>query len=230
MTSSKESRGVLLVADPGWGKSTIMRQLINSPSSSAVIHNNIIGYHFCKFNDDRTRDGGRFVQNLARSIARKIPKLQGIVVNDDDCKHVPLECFQDAIIKPLKKLDDTERRFNSYILIDALDECLEKDNGHRSILKTILYEMTSITSGLPSWVKLIVSSRKQGLGLKNKFPSFQNFELFVDDNRNEQDLRMYAEQKIRKFSAKTRPRWTNKDLIELVLQSSKATFGGPTCC
>ena len=48
---TSNTRGVLLVADPGWGKSAIMKHLISSSSSSVVIHDNIIGNHICKFND-----------------------------------------------------------------------------------------------------------------------------------------------------------------------------------
>ena len=40
--NASDTRGVLLVAEPGWGKSTIMKHLISSSSPSDVIHENII--------------------------------------------------------------------------------------------------------------------------------------------------------------------------------------------
>jgi hypothetical protein len=70
---TRDVRGIHLVADPGWGKSAVMNQLINSPLSSVVIHENIIGHHFCKYNEKSTRDAEQFVKSLAESIAKKFP-------------------------------------------------------------------------------------------------------------------------------------------------------------
>jgi hypothetical protein len=104
--NTSDVRGVQLVADPGWGKSEIMKRLIHSPSSSAVIHENIIGYHFCKYNKKSTRDGKRLVENLVSLIGKKITEFREIVDNDQlikdelqsNCEESPVECFQKAIV------------------------------------------------------------------------------------------------------------------------------------
>ena len=135
---TSNTRGVLLVAAPGWGKSAIMKHLISSSSSSAVIHDNIVGHHICKFNDKSTRDGGRFVKNLVQLIGNKIPEYRKILNKDQlvqdilksNCNDNPVDCFETAIVKPLRYLDSTGRK-NSFILIDALDECLEKEESHQ---------------------------------------------------------------------------------------------------
>ena len=108
--NASDTRGVFLVADPGWGKSAIIKRLISSSSSSAVIHENTIGYHFCKYNNEPTRDGKRFVKKLVPLIGKKISDFQTILEKDGlirnaqqfNCEESePLECFQIAIIDPL---------------------------------------------------------------------------------------------------------------------------------
>ena len=56
--------GVVVVGEPGAGKSALSAQLICSRSSSPYIHKRIIGYHLCKHSDKATQDPGRFVRNL----------------------------------------------------------------------------------------------------------------------------------------------------------------------
>ena len=229
-----DTRGVLLVADPGWGKSAIMEHLISSSSSSAVIHDNIIGYHFCKFNEKSTRDGGKFVKNIVYLIGKKIPKYKGIVNSDQSVKNTlkyscndnPVKCFQAAIVEPLKNVDSTGRN-KLFILIDALDECLEKDESHQSIIVNILCEEVP---DLPNWVKLIVTSRNQPMTTSKilKIVRLSNLTIGTADNkRNEEDLRMYANQTLRNFINETSPSGEIiriQHLINSALYISKGNF------
>ena len=197
--NASDTRGVFLVADPGWGKSAIIKRLISSSSSSPVIHINIIGYHFCKYNDEPTRDGKRFVEKLVPLIGKKISKFQTILEKDGlikngkqfNCKDTdPSECFEIAIVDPLKKLDNVGRN-KSFILIDALDECLDKEGSHQSIIVNILYRKAS---GLPNWVKVIVTSRNHEMAT-DKMSKINLSKLVIDmkQKHNKQDLRTYAE-------------------------------------
>ena len=196
---ASDTRGVFLVADLGWGKSEIIKHLISSSSSSAVIHENIIGYHFCKYNEKSTRDGKRFVENLIPLIGKKISKFQTILKENwlikngqqFSCKQRdPLECFRIAIVDPLKKLNNVGRK-KSFILIDALDECLDKEGSHQSIIVNILYRKAS---DLPNWVKLIVTARNHKM-TTDKMSKINLSKLVIDvkDQHNKQDLRNYAE-------------------------------------
>ena len=204
-----DSPGILLVAEPGWGKTTLMRHLISSSSSNAVIHDNIIGYHICKFNDKSTRDGGRFVINLVRLIGNKIPEYR-IIVNKDqlvqdtlkiNCNDNPVECFKTAIVGPLQNLDRAGRK-NSFILIDALDECMEKEESHQSIILNILIDKVP---DLPNWVKLIVTSRNQLMSTSEmlKTVRLSNLTIDVKDKRNEKDLQAYANRTLQSFTTET---------------------------
>ena len=197
--NTSDTRGVLLVADPGWGKSAIIKRLISSSSSCAVIHENTIGYHFCKYNNEPTRDGKRFVEKLVPLIGKKISEFQTILKKDGlirnaqqfNCKESePLECFQMAIVDPLKKLNNVGRK-KSFILIDALDECLDKEGSHQSIIVNILYRKAS---DLPNWIKLIITSRNHKM-TTDKMSKINLSKLVIDmkQKHNKQDLRTYAE-------------------------------------
>ena len=230
---TSNTRGVLLVADPGWGKSTIMKRLISSSSSSPIIHENIIGHHFCKFNDKSTRDGGRFVKNLVQLIGKKIPKYIKIIDSNQlvreilksNCNDNPVECFQTAIVEPLHNLDSAERN-KSFILIDALDECLEKEESHQSIIVNMLVKKVP---DLPNWVKLIVTSRNQPMTTSKilKNVRLSNLTVGVDNKRNEEDLRMYANRTLRNFINETSPSGEIiriQHLINRALYISKGNF------
>jgi ankyrin repeat protein len=233
--NASDARGVQLVADPGWGKSEIMKRLIHSPSSSAVIHENIIGHHFCKFNEESTRDGERFVKNLVQLIAKKITEFREIINKDQlikdelqsNCKKNPIECFQNAIVEPLQKLNVIGRN-SSFILIDALDECLEKEERHKSIIVNILSSSDNVPE-LPTWVKLIVTSRNQPQATDkiSNINGFSTLKTNVTHPCNLQDLRNYAKQTLQ-ISYSEVPTMEEKlplnRSIDLAVEFSKGNF------
>ena len=64
--------GVLITGNPGSGKSAFLSNLLCSNTSSPIIHNRILGYHFCMHFNKWTRSGANFVGNLANiTVAHK---------------------------------------------------------------------------------------------------------------------------------------------------------------
>ena len=132
---SPSTAGVLITGEPGSGKSALMSQLICSPFSSLLIHENTIGYHLCEYSEKGKRDGARFVRNLVDQIAIKLPKYSEHVENnerlrmelDTRCHKDPTSCFFTAIVGPLRKLEHPNTL--RFIIIDALDECVESDSN-----------------------------------------------------------------------------------------------------
>ena len=141
--------GVLITGELGSGKSAFVSQLICSPYSSRFIHINIIGYHLCDYSEKGKRSGGWFVRNLVDQIAGSIPEYSEHVVNneqlrrelEEQCESDPTGCFYSTIAGPLTELESQPDGLR-YIIMDALDECLEEDVKTSPILD-ILNSMTS---------------------------------------------------------------------------------------
>ncbi len=124
--------GVLLVGDPGSGKTAIMRQLVNSPlNSSSFIHRNIIAYHFCAYDRAITGDGGIFVKGLVEQLSENVPgfmrSIQSEIIQNKlhQCKNDLVECAKVTVLEPLHALKMAPPPIK-FILIDALNECREK--------------------------------------------------------------------------------------------------------
>ena len=191
--------GVLIIGDPGAGKSALTAQLICSRTSSRTIHDHVLGYHLCKHSDGNTQNGGKFVRNLADMVARRLPEYGYIVANNSyiqrslntDCVALddPVGCFEQAILTPLRLLKK-EPKENWYIVIDALDECLSQSKTSHSIV----YLLNKKLPRFPSWLKLVMTSRNQSFALMN---SNSIIKLAIDpgDSRNTDDIELFLSTK-----------------------------------
>lgn len=187
--------GVLIIGDPGAGKSALSAQLVCSRTSSRTIHDHVLGYHLCKHSDKNTQNAGKFVRNLAQMIARRLPEYGYIVANSSfiqrslntDCVTIqdPVGCFEQAILTPLKTLTN-EPKENWYIIIDALDECLTQSETSHSIV----YLLNNKLPRFPSWLKLVMTSRNES---SVSLSSNSVLKLIIDpeDVRNIEDIELF---------------------------------------
>lgn len=223
--------GILIMGDPGSGKSALLSQLICSRTSSSVIHAHILGYHLCKYSDKNTQMAGKFVRNLAEMIARRLPEYGYIVSNssyiqrsfDYDCiqNQDPVGCFEQTILTHLRNLKN-EPKENWYVVIDALDECLAQgETGH-----SIVYLIKNKIPRFPPWLKFIMSSRNQSDAV---FHSSKIKELIIDpeDSRNLEDIELFLTSRIYQDS----PFWfgddavkRTSDLVSTLLKKSQGNF------
>ena len=188
--------GVVVVGEPGAGKSALSAQLICSRSSNPYIHKRIIGYHLCKYSDKGTQDPGRFVRNLVDLIARRVPEYGMLIYNSSfiprilqrSCIRDPYECFEQAIENPLRQLKN-ELRYH-FIVIDALDECSSNDAG-----TPIVQFIKDTYNRLPKWIRLVMTSRNDSAVLKH-FSSFPKVHLSPADARNLQDIEIFIATKL----------------------------------
>jgi len=196
---TKELSAIIIVGEPGSGKSAIAAQLICSRSSSLFVHKNILGYHLCKHLDKMTQDGGKFVKNLVDMIARRIPRFMEIIssssviqrVLQEDCSRDPHGCFEQAIVSPLKQLRAQSLERNLFfIVVDAIDECTSSDSGSIAITSSISELIRHKMVRLPSWLKLIITSRNDSKILKY-FPKSLKVELFPSHASNMDDIELF---------------------------------------
>ena len=189
-------RGVLVIGEPGAGKSALTAQLICSRSSNPFIHKRIIGYHLCKHADKATQDPGRFVRNLVDLMARRVPEYGMLVSNSSfilsvlerSCLRDPFECFEQAVMAPLLQLKGEPQTY--FIVIDALDEC-SSDSGGTSVVQFI----RETSSKLPKWIRLVMTSRNDSNVLKH-FSHFPKVYLSSKDARNLQDIEVFITAKL----------------------------------
>ena len=189
-------RGVLVIGEPGAGKSALTAQLICSRSSNPFIHKRIIGYHLCKHADKATQDPGRFVRNLVDLMARRVPEYGMLVSNSSfilsvlerSCLRDPFECFEQAVMAPLLQLKGEPQMY--FIVIDALDEC-SSDTGGTSVVQFI----RETSSKLPKWIRLVMTSRNDSNVLKH-FSNFPKVYLSSTDARNLQDIEVFITAKL----------------------------------
>ena len=188
-------RGVLVIGEPGAGKSALTAQLICSRSSNPFIHKRIIGYHLCKHADKATQDPGRFVRNLVDLMARRVPEYGMLVSNSllilsvlKSCSGDPLECFEQAVMAPLLQLKGEPQTY--FIVIDALDEC-SSESGGTSVVQFII----ETSSKLPKWIRLVMTSRNDSNVLKH-FSHFPKVYLSSKDARNLQDIEVFITAKL----------------------------------
>ena len=199
-SSRDKVSGVLVIGDPGAGKSALAAQLVCSRTSSRTIHDHILGYHLCKHSDRNTQNGGKFVRNLADMIARRLPEYGYIVTNNSyiqrslstDCVTLqdPVGCFELAILSPLRLLKNKPKE-NWYIVIDALDECLaQSETGH-----SIVYLLNNKLPRFPSWLKLVMTSRNESSVSINS-DSVTKLIIDPDDIRNIEDIELFLSTKL----------------------------------
>ena len=189
-------RGVLVIGEPGAGKSALTAQLICSRSSNPFIHKRIIGYHLCKHADKATQDPGRFVRNLVDLMARRVPEYGMLVSNSSfilsvlerSCLRDPFECFEQAVMAPLLQLKGEPQIY--FIVIDALDEC-SSESGGTSVVQFII----ETSSKLPKWIRLVMTSRNDSNVLKH-FSHFPKVYLSSKDARNLQDIEVFITAKL----------------------------------
>ena len=189
-------RGVMLVGNPGSGKTAFASNLLCSRAASSLVHDRIAGYHFCMHSDKGTQNAAKFVQNLANMVASTFEDYNAIISRDsfvrralkEECSQAPEWCFQEGILTPLKSLPKKPREI-WYIVIDALDEC--STDGKDEILTMLKSKVWRF----PKWLKLIITSRNVS-SITKTLAGIQVLELRSDDWRNLEDIDTYSSFKV----------------------------------
>ena len=192
--------GVQIVGSPGSGKSALSSQLICSRSSSPIIHNSILGYHFCKYSDKNTQMAGKFVRNLAEMIARRLPVYSYLLSNNsfikrslkEDCIHYqdPVDCFELAVLLLLRNVTNIPRK-NWFVVVDALDECITQgETGH-----SIVYLLNNKIHLFPPWFKVIVTLRNESEAFLRS-SKVKTIVIDPEDSRNLEDLEIFVTRRL----------------------------------
>ncbi len=156
LSAQDVGRAIILVGEPGWGKSAFAAHLY-----SANPEGQLLAAHFCRVDRAESTDPRRFIESLIAATALRLPAYQAAVAHSLDGLQKLfhegrwIDAFERMFLDPLSKLDPlTLGTLPRYLLVDGLDEAAASSG--RPTIDVLLAQ----TIGLfPEWLRLAATSR-----------------------------------------------------------------------
>jgi hypothetical protein len=205
--NSVESSLLWIFGDGGFGKSIIMSSIIEALGNEITYGKEsepVLLYFFCKIGNDASQRGQKVVLHLLAQLLQKI-STKGKDPKTADDFHAKMELVLDAFKEAKEKLPSTTRDNSSlaglnstlqplldsviriletrvYVIVDALDECIDRESGLLEALKTLAKS--------PANVRVLVSSRYE-IDIQHSFGD--TYELVeVNASKTEKDVKRYV--------------------------------------
>ena len=173
-----------LVGGGGTGKSVAAAELL----ARLLDKQNAAAWHFCKHTEPARSAPAALLRSLAGMLCATVAGFEEALREGgggDNTTDKVDELFQGLIVEPLERVEETRDADDALVLIiDALDEL------PRDALQPVLSLLANELKTLPSWIKLVVTSRDEAQ-IKARLSCFTPSELRVDEARNRQDVRAY---------------------------------------
>lgn len=158
-TASSTERALLVVGDPGIGKSAFVAEMIHRNPDGQVL-----AYHICRADDPETLHSSTFVMSLAGMIAGRLPAFADLLEAPHyqdlfDPKTVssrPQHVLDQGLLAALHQLPAPTDGVR-YILIDALDEALTLGEGQLNIVTLLSTRLERF----PSWLRIVATTRRE---------------------------------------------------------------------
>jgi WD40 repeat protein len=219
---SKEAPpALLIIGEPGIGKSAIVATLVHENPESQVL-----AYHCCRADTPATLEPARFVRSLAGMLAARLEgysamlKHAGIRSALERADSDPASAFEAAVLSPLHNIPRTvgDRR---YLLIDALDEALMYSKR-----PTIVEVLAARMNRLPSWLGIVATTRNEP-GVLRQLRGLPAQALKADDPKNEGDVLVFLQCRLSESGLRDKVEASGKTLNDValgVLRSSAGNF------
>ncbi|WAR11784.1 hypothetical protein MAR_025964 [Mya arenaria] len=157
-------RGVMFLANIGYGKSAIIRHLLcaGEGEKGYELRQHVKAFHVCKFDIRSTRLPSRFVRRLIGFLATASAEYGSIIeylgnnslfYDQSACESDIKACFDLAVTQPLQQI--TGDMEPVLFAIDALDECYDSNKETNPIMDIL----QSRLSKLPKWFKVVITAR-----------------------------------------------------------------------
>ena len=215
------SRALLIVGEPGVGKSSIVAALVHRNSDGQVL-----AYHCCRTDTPATLEPAGFVRSLASMFAARLDEyaamLEGSSIVDSLLRSDtnPVSAFEAAILAPLHRIRQPEKG-PCYLLIDALDEALTRTHS-----PTILDVLSTRFKSFPSWLRIVATTRNDR-NVLSQLRSLRAQILSAQDPRNQDDVRRFIRCRLSEPIFRDKAKTSRKSLARLeedLLESSAGNF------
>jgi len=158
-TASSSERALLIIGDPGIGKSAFVAEMIHLNPGGQVL-----AYHICRADDPETLRPATFLMSLTGMIAGRLPAFAGLLEAPHfqelfDPRTVsgrPAHVFDQGLIAALHQLPAPPEGIR-YLLIDALDEALNVGEGQLTIVSLL----TTRLERFPAWLRIVATTRRE---------------------------------------------------------------------
>lgn len=199
----KEKRNIFwLNARPGTGKTAFSSML------TWRYPENVGAAHFCKFNNSDRVNPKLIFSSIAYQLSEVLPayreKLLSLMELDSLFEKNATRIFEYLIVEPLSQVE-CDRPI--MVIIDALDECSWRGSNE------ICAVLQRTKDSLPSWLKLILTSRNEAVIRRTLLPIAHTYTL--SEEKTEEDLREYYRMQFPEAST---------DKIEILLTKSEGSF------
>ena len=212
---------LLIVGEPGIGKSSIVAALVhNNPRSQ------VLAYHCCRADTPSTLEPAGFVRSLADMFSARLEDYAAILEEASVVKSLqhsdtdPVSALEAAILRPLHRIrPPAEGR--CYLLIDGLDEALTRTNR-----PTIADVISSRLDHFPSWLRICCHHRRDP-GVLNQLRSLPAHTSVAQDPRNCEDVRRFIRNRFAEPALHDQAKTSGKILETIendLLRSSAGNF------
>jgi WD40 repeat protein len=176
-----DSRVFFITGDPGTGKSAVMAHLQDK-------HPDVAACHFCVATRDDSTSPERFIRSLAAQLATQLPNFrESLDTAMDKVSEIdPGSLLRGLVAGPLGAEAHDKPVL---VLVDGLDEAMKR--GDQNIATVLARGLND----LPSWVRLVISSRKEP-DIIDLFSRFRPHEIDAGREENLQDVQQYLRRKL----------------------------------
>jgi tetratricopeptide (TPR) repeat protein len=180
--SRDNDRAMVIVAEPGVGKSAIAAWLTQT-------RDDVIGIHFCTQQNSRTRDPYEFVASLVGQLHARLPGFAEAVEgrHPEMRRATAADAFRELTIEVTRAMSPPNRA--RLIVVDSLDEALEQAG------ETVLDVLVQQAADLPTWLRLVATTRPEE-AILHRIRTLNVFELTAERPENRADIRRYIQRRL----------------------------------
>ena len=224
---SPKSGALLLMGEPGIGKSAIVAELVTTNP-----HGQVLAYHCCQADTPATLEPGRFVRSIAAMIATRLDGYAALLDGPDVQQALaeanavadPASALEAGVLAPLHRLSESAVREAAadgprLLVVDALDEALTLRAG-----VTIVDVLASRAQRMPPWLRLVATTRDDR-GVRKRLAGLNVRAMLADDARNLEDVRRHVERRLATPALqRSAVNQTRANLVDTLLAASQGNF------